>query len=148
MAQKVETLTANQRKTIQLHLKEYRQIINTSDIADKIYLHRHLQECTNRFEQKFKSLPNFENIDWASLEQILVDDRYNDFHNILKTLDGKDIRWIKFGEYIQISGRAGRRGNDDSGFVIQMFDEKVEPEIAKNMPYGVSDPLFSSYHVD
>lgn len=93
MAQKVETLTANQRKTIQLHLKEYRQIINTSDIADKIYLHRHLQECTNRFEQKFKSLPNFENIDWASLEQILVDDRYNDLHKILRK-QYTDAYWI------------------------------------------------------
>jgi ATP-dependent RNA helicase DOB1 len=46
-----------------------------------------------------------------------------------------------------MSGRAGRRGKDDKGIVIQMLDEKMEPDIAKNMIYGASDPLFSSYHV-
>lgn len=46
-----------------------------------------------------------------------------------------------------MSGRAGRRGKDDKGIVIQMLDEKMEPEVAKGMIYGASDPLFSSYHV-
>jgi ATP-dependent RNA helicase DOB1 len=46
-----------------------------------------------------------------------------------------------------MSGRAGRRGKDERGIVIQMLDEKMEPEIAKNMIYGASDPLHSSYHV-
>ena len=64
-----------------------------------------------------------------------------------RKFDGKDFRWITSGEYIQMSGRAGRRGKDDKGIVIQMLDEKMEPEIAKNMIYGASDPLFSSYHV-
>jgi ATP-dependent RNA helicase DOB1 len=48
--------------------------------------------------------------------------------------------------YIPI-GRAGRRGKDDRGIVIQILDEKMEPDVAKNMIYGASDPLFSSYHV-
>lgn len=61
--------------------------------------------------------------------------------------DGEDFRWITSGEYIQMSGRAGRRGKDDKGIVIQMLDENMEPEVAKNMIYGASDPLFSSYHV-
>jgi ATP-dependent RNA helicase DOB1 len=61
--------------------------------------------------------------------------------------DGKEFRWITSGEYIQMSGRAGRRGKDDKGIVIQMIDEKMEPDIVKNMIYGVSDPLYSSYHI-
>eukprot|EP01039_Chlorochromonas_danica_P005291 gene5291-5826_t len=61
--------------------------------------------------------------------------------------DGADFRWITSGEYIQMSGRAGRRGKDDKGIVIQMLDEKMEPDIAKNMIYGASDPLYSSYHI-
>ena len=46
-----------------------------------------------------------------------------------------------------MSGRAGRRGKDDRGIVIQMIDEKMEPDVAKGMLYGDPDPLFSSYHV-
>lgn len=61
--------------------------------------------------------------------------------------DGKDFRWITSGEYIQMSGRAGRRGKDTSGIVIQMLDEKMEPDVAKGMIYGDPDPLYSSYHI-
>jgi ATP-dependent RNA helicase DOB1 len=64
-----------------------------------------------------------------------------------RKFDGKDFRWITSGEYIQMSGRAGRRGKDDKGIVIQMIDEKMEPDIVKNMIYGASDPLYSSYHI-
>ena len=41
-----------------------------------------------------------------------------------------------------MSGRAGRRGKDDRGIVIQIIDEQMEPDVAKNMIYGASDPLF------
>jgi ATP-dependent RNA helicase DOB1 len=61
--------------------------------------------------------------------------------------DGQDFRWVTSGEYIQMSGRAGRRGKDDKGIVIQMLDEKMEPDVAKGILYGPPDPLFSSYHV-
>lgn len=64
-----------------------------------------------------------------------------------RKFDGRDFRWVTSGEYIQMSGRAGRRGKDKDGIVIQMIDEKMEPDVAKGMIYGASDPLFSSYHV-
>ena len=64
-----------------------------------------------------------------------------------RKFDGEHFRWITSGEYIQMSGRAGRRGKDDKGIVIQMLDEKMEPDIAKAMLYGTPDSLCSSYHV-
>lgn len=35
-----------------------------------------------------------------------------------------------------MSGRAGRRGKDDRGIVIQMLDEKMDPQVAKGKYYG------------
>lgn len=61
--------------------------------------------------------------------------------------DGLEYRILQAGEYIQMSGRAGRRGKDDRGLTIIMFDEKVEPDTAKEMFLGTSTKIFSAFHL-
>ncbi|KAJ7546830.1 hypothetical protein O6H91_08G056100 [Diphasiastrum complanatum] len=68
------------------------------------------------------------------------------FTNVRK-FDGDKFRWITSGEYVQMSGRAGRRGLDAFGICILMLDEKLEPAVAKGMVKGAPDPLNSAFHL-
>ena len=65
----------------------------------------------------------------------------------IQKFDGTEFRWVGGGEYIKMSGRAGRRGKDKKGLVIMMTDKKLDQEVAKNILKGASDPLNSSFHL-
>ncbi|XP_020710480.2 exosome RNA helicase MTR4 [Athalia rosae] len=64
-----------------------------------------------------------------------------------RKFDGRDFRWITSGEYIQMSGRAGRRGLDEKGIVVLMIDEKVSPAVGRDIVQGKPDPINSAFHL-
>lgn len=65
----------------------------------------------------------------------------------VRKFDGVSQRWVTPSEFIQMSGRAGRRGLDERGIVIMMIDEKMEPAIAKEIVRGEQDKLNSAFHL-
>lgn len=65
----------------------------------------------------------------------------------VRKFDGVSMRPLTSSEYIQMSGRAGRRGLDDRGIVIMMVDDKLEPEVAKAIVAGKQDRLNSAFHL-
>lgn len=65
----------------------------------------------------------------------------------IEKFDGKDFRPITSGEYIQMSGRAGRRGLDDKGIVILMADNKISPSVGRELVKGKPDPINSAFYL-
>lgn len=43
----------------------------------------------------------------------------------LRKFDGRESRYLTSGEYIQMSGRAGRRGKDEKGFAIMLLEGEI-----------------------
>lgn len=61
--------------------------------------------------------------------------------------DGVERRVINSGEFIQMAGRAGRRGKDERGLTIVMLNENMDPDVAKDMFTGEAMRLDSQFYI-
>ena len=61
----------------------------------------------------------------------------------------ENMRMLRTSEYIQMAGRAGRRGKDDKGIVIYLpFREPEEPQLIKDMMTGKQATVQSQMKFD
>ena len=63
----------------------------------------------------------------------------------LSKWDGTETRLMASGEYIQMSGRAGRRGTDKRGMVIMVANEELTEADCRQMVSGRPQPLESTF---
>ena len=66
----------------------------------------------------------------------------------VKKFDGRRIAPLRTREFMQMAGRAGRRGMDDTGHVLVRVDFEEYPEISANLRgyrRGHSEPVRSSF---
>lgn len=68
------------------------------------------------------------------------------FSSLVK-YDGKNLRFLNRGEFIQMSGRAGRRGLDKEGIVISILNPEDNYHKTIKVLIGNSEPIGSVYNL-